>query len=56
MGSKIKLKKGDEVIVASNAYIASWLSISAVGAKIVPVEPDHKTFNIDVNKIKARIS
>jgi dTDP-4-amino-4,6-dideoxygalactose transaminase len=36
----------DEVIVPSNTYIATWLAISAVGAKIIPVEPDVNTFNI----------
>ena len=52
----LNIGKGDEVIVASNAYIASWLSISAVGAKIVPVEPDYNTFNIDANKIRSKIN
>jgi dTDP-4-amino-4,6-dideoxygalactose transaminase len=37
---------GDEVIVPSNTYIASWLAVSAVGATIVPVEPDETTFAI----------
>lgn len=46
----------DEVIVASNAYIASWLSITNVGAKIIPVEPDPNTFNIDADKIEDNIS
>ena len=52
----LNIKQGDEVIVASNAYIASWLSISNVGAKIVPVEPDLDTFNIDSNKIEEKIT
>jgi len=30
---------GDEVIVPSHTYIATWLAVSAVGAKPVPVEP-----------------
>jgi dTDP-3-amino-3,4,6-trideoxy-alpha-D-glucose transaminase len=30
---------GDEVVVPSNTYIATWLAVSAVGADIVPVEP-----------------
>ena len=30
---------GDEVIVPSNTYIATWLAMTAVGAKVVPVEP-----------------
>lgn len=38
---------GDEVIVPSNTYIATWLAVSAVGATPVPVEPDSITYNID---------
>jgi dTDP-4-amino-4,6-dideoxygalactose transaminase len=52
----LNIKKGDEVIVASNAYIASWLSITNVGATIVPVEPNEKTFNIDADKIEEKIT
>ncbi len=52
----LNIGKGDEVIIASNAYIASWLSISNVGATIIPVEPCSDTFNIDVNKIENMIS
>lgn len=42
---------GDEVIVPSHTFIATWLAVSAVGAKPVPVPPDSKTFNIDHKKI-----
>ena len=52
----LNIGKGDEVIVASNAYIASWISISNVGAKIIPVEPNIETFNIDVNQIESKIT
>ena len=38
---------GDEVIVPSNTYIATWLAVSMVGATPVPVEPDPDTFNLD---------
>lgn len=48
--------KGDEVIVPSNTYIASWLAITHVGATIVPVEPDRDTYNIDVAKIEVLIT
>lgn len=40
-----------EVIVPSNTYIATWLAVSAAGAKPVPVEPDPATFNIDPTRI-----
>src|SRR3990167_9734008 len=33
------LGTGDEVIVPSNAYIATWLAVTAVGATGGPVEP-----------------
>lgn len=46
---------GDEVIVPSNTYIATWLAVSAVGAKLRPVEPDPRTFNIDPARIEAAI-
>lgn len=48
--------EGDEVIVPSNTYIATALAVSYTGAKVVFVEPDIKTFNIDVNKIQAAIT
>ena len=31
---------GDDVLVPSNTYIATWLAVTAVGARVVPVEPD----------------
>jgi dTDP-4-amino-4,6-dideoxygalactose transaminase len=50
------LGAGDEVIVPSNTYIATWLAVSGIGAKIVPVEPNEKTYNIDPAKIEAAIT
>lgn len=47
---------GDEVIVPSNTYIATWLAVSAVGATPVPVEPDPDTHNIDPARIAAAIT
>ena len=47
---------GDEVIVPSNTYIATWLAVSAVGAIPVPVEPDEVTFNINPKLIEEKIS
>ena len=47
---------GDEVLVPSNAYIASVLAISHTGAKPVFVEPDIATFNIDANQIEDKIN
>jgi len=47
---------GDEVIVPSNTYIATWLAVSHVGATPVPVEPDAQTFNIDPSRVLAAIT
>lgn len=38
---------GDEVIVPSNTYIATWLAVSHLGATPVPVEPSPITYNIN---------
>ncbi|MDO5651393.1 MAG: DegT/DnrJ/EryC1/StrS family aminotransferase [Moraxella sp.] len=51
-----KLKKGDEVLVPSNTYIASILAISENNLTPVLVEPDLKTYNINPNNIKTAIS
>lgn len=48
--------KGDEVIVPSNTYIATWLGVSYSGATPVPVEPNLLTFNIDPLKIEEKIT
>src|ERR1019366_10745251 len=47
---------GDEVIVPSNTYIATWLAVSYAGAVPVPVEPDPETFNIAPERIEAAIT
>lgn len=48
--------EGDEVIVPSNTFIATWLAVTQVGAIPVPVEPDDATFNIDPARIEAAIT
>lgn len=48
--------EGDEVIVPSNTYIATWLAVSFAGAKPVPVEPDPRTYNIARERIAAVIT
>ena len=47
---------GDEVIVPSNTYIATWLAVSQCGAIPVPVEPLETTCNIDPDRIEAAIT
>lgn len=47
---------GDEVIVPSNTFIATWLAVSECGAIPVPVEPRPDTHNIDPEQISAAIT
>jgi len=52
----LEIGDGDEVIVPSNTYIATWLAASYAGATPVPVEPDQRTHNINPAKIEAAIT
>lgn len=52
----LNIGKGDEVIVPSNTYIASWLAVSYVGATPIPVEPRITTYNINPDLIEAKIT
>jgi dTDP-4-amino-4,6-dideoxygalactose transaminase len=47
---------GDEVIVPSNGYIATWLAVTQVGAKPVPCEPDPRTYNLDPARLGAVVT
>lgn len=47
---------GDEVIVPSNTFIATWLAVSEAGAMPVPVEPDSRTYNLDPTRLEAAIT
>jgi dTDP-4-amino-4,6-dideoxygalactose transaminase len=47
---------GDEVIVPSNTFIATWLAVSQCGAKPIPVEPDINSFNINPSLIEDAIT
>lgn len=47
---------GDEVIVPSNTYIATWLAVSQCGAIPVAVEPNSRTYNIDPDRIESVIT
>ena len=47
---------GDEVIVPSNTFIATWLAVTFAGAAPIPVEPDPKTFNLDPGRVAAAIT
>jgi dTDP-4-amino-4,6-dideoxygalactose transaminase len=47
---------GDEVIVPSNTFIATWLAVSQCGATPIPVEPDINSYNINPSLIEDAIT
>lgn len=47
---------GDDVLVPSNTFIATWLAVSHVGARPVPVEPDASTHNITAGAIEKALT
>jgi dTDP-3-amino-3,4,6-trideoxy-alpha-D-glucose transaminase len=50
------VRPGQEVIVPSHTFIATWLAVSGVGARIVPVEVDPDTFLIDPAAVAAAVT
>ena len=48
--------EGDEVIVPSNTYIATWLAVTYAGATPVPVEPIEATYNLDPARLEAALT
>ena len=46
---------GDEVIVPAHTFIATWLAVSNVGAKVIPVDID-ESFCIDPDLIEEKIT
>lgn len=48
--------KGDEVIVPTLTYVASFQAISAAGAKPIPCDIDLETLTIDVKDLESKIS
>lgn len=50
------MQPGDEVIVPANSFIASVLAITENGLKVVLVEPDPKTLELDDKKIESAIT
>lgn len=50
------IKEGDEIIVPSNTYIATWLAVSHCGARPVPVESEENSYNINPALIEKSIT
>lgn len=47
---------GDEVIVPSHTYIATWLPVTHLGATIIPAEPDEGSFHLAAHNIAPLIT
>lgn len=47
---------GDEVLVPSHTFIATWLAVDAAGATPVPVEPEPESYLIDAAALEAAIT
>jgi dTDP-4-amino-4,6-dideoxygalactose transaminase len=47
---------GDEVIVPSHTFVATWLAVSYAGATPVPVEVDEGTANLDPARIEPAVT
>ncbi|SEN63153.1 dTDP-4-amino-4,6-dideoxygalactose transaminase [Sphingomonas gellani] len=52
----MEIGPGDEVIVASNSFIATMLAVSMTGATPVMVEPDSATYNLDPARVEEAIT
>ncbi|HEX8173193.1 MAG TPA: DegT/DnrJ/EryC1/StrS family aminotransferase [Thermoanaerobaculia bacterium] len=46
----------DEVLVPSHTFIATWLAVTHAGARIVPVECDPATYNLDPAALERAIT
>ncbi len=46
---------GDEVIVPSNTFVATWLAVTHVGALVRPVEPCPRKWTLDPERVEAAI-
>lgn len=51
-----KLKKGDEILVAANTFIATVLAIEQAGLKPVLVEAEAETFNFDLQALEKAVT
>jgi len=52
----LDIGSGDEVVVPSHTFIATWLAVSAVGAVPVPAEPNPDTMQVDPAAIEAALT
>ncbi len=50
------VEAGDEVIVPSMTFIATWLAVSSINAKPVPVDCSENTYHMSLEKLESVIS
>jgi dTDP-3-amino-3,4,6-trideoxy-alpha-D-glucose transaminase len=42
----LDIGRGDDVLVPSNTFIATWFAVTRVGARPIPIEPESGTWNV----------
>ena len=47
---------GDEVIVPSHTFVATWLAVDRAGATVVPVEPEPGAMTLDPGRLEAAVT
>jgi dTDP-4-amino-4,6-dideoxygalactose transaminase len=52
----LRVGPGDEVITAANSFIATSEAITQAGARVIFVDINPQTFNIDIHKIEEKIT
>lgn len=52
----IGVEDGDEVLVPANTWISTAEAVTNIGAKVVFVDIDAKTYNLDASKIEEKIT
>lgn len=52
----LEIKSGDEVLVPTHTFIATWLSVTSLGGKLIPVDVDPKTYNMCPVDLSKKIS
>lgn len=49
------LQPGDEVIVPAHTFIATWFAVTAAGGRVIPVDADAATMNMDSSRISGEM-
>ena len=52
----LEIGPGHEVLVPSNTFIATWLAVTHTGALPIPIEPDPRTYTMNVDHLKSALT